>query len=286
MIHTGVLLASLYQIVNTVSQRARISDTQPLRLVIYVDEGAHDPLLAWIRGVLVPERSDVLVDVEPVCRGMDVRYYEDATAAIVIAASAVQSLHVLIHQLNQRQTKTLILAAAHNIAYTVCPRPTPRIAAHVVFTFDELEEILKRWLVRFLHTDQALPGAFAISRDVVVRRRIEHCAYRNVAVALMGFLPLSESSLMVHNEFSMLGYVGDLVNTDYSLRLPLIVATGLSAMLLRGAAQWISMNTPVVTPVVHCFIAFGASYALGWMLYEIQKGNIHEDYAVDRLLAR
>lgn len=239
---------------------------EAVRLVVLLEPGAPDALLAAVRRDLHPQTSRALVAVEVVEPGYELLVDPSVDAVLAVAGPGSAELKRVLDPIRQRGVPVAVLgvgplkrplaeALVHPLADTlVAPDPDAVVRRDLADWFCD----------RLSSKRMALSYNFEFVRREAARDTVNATAWQNALIGGISIIPGADMPLMTANQAKMLLQIaaayGQSLGPDRVKELAAVVGGG---FLFRTAARQLLTLVPGFGWAVKAAIAFTGTVAMG-----------------------
>lgn len=243
--------------------------TGPVRVGIYVSEGAPTEMVNWVREAFIPQSNSASIVVEPVPAEGVVRMHGSLSFVVLIAGSASSAAEEFMLACATDGVPCAVLAETALEApeiHSELPEGA-QLALLTATSQETFEYKLARWVVDILPETEIQSAArgFEFLRTGYSHKILSDAVVQNAMVGAIGILDGAHLPIMMATQTSMaLDLAGIYGVTSPRDTAPVIAGVVAGAFVYRGIARLGIKHLPLVAPIVRTVVAAGGTLLSGY----------------------
>lgn len=247
----------------------------PVRVAVFVDEGAPESLVGLVRESFVPQTTSALVRVERIGDGA-VQVKGDTDLSIVIAAGTPR-LHAAVQEIVIGGAPTAVLAEDASAAPFIT-EDTPVLGLIAGTDAGRMKAALARWVISRVDKQAGFAASFPILRAAAASDVIAQASLGNALTGALVFIPGADFPVMTIAQLGMMARLalifGKPIRPERGWEAAGVVA---SALAMRAAVRRLARRAGPAGFAVKALAGGAGTYAMGRALTELYRRDV--DYA-------
>jgi len=251
--------------------RTRLTEDrdQPVRIAVFVDVEAPDPLVEAVREALRPQTSGARIHVEA-CAPGETLIIDPTADAVIALVGAGSTLQASLASAREMFVPTIVLAIDQSADAVSLRLAHPVLDTVAASQPDAVVHALGRWLVDRINGKRlAMATNFAFMRRAVAEESIKATSFQNGVVGLVAIIPGADLPIMTANQAKMVLQIaaayGQTLGVERIKELAVVLGGGFA---FRTIARQMLAFIPGFGWAVKAGIGYSGTMAMGYAAVE------------------